>query len=48
VIKAALGRVTLPEKAERFIPKQVAVNGFQVLPTHLRHTLRVAVKPATA
>jgi PIN domain nuclease of toxin-antitoxin system len=45
VIKASLGRVTLPEKAERFIPKQVAVNGFQILPIHLRHTLRVAGLP---
>ncbi len=46
VIKAGLGRVTLPENAERFIPKQVAVNGFQVLPIHLRHTLRVASLPS--
>ncbi|MGH7164246.1 MAG: type II toxin-antitoxin system VapC family toxin [Nitrospiraceae bacterium] len=45
VIKAALGRVKLPEKAERFIPKHLAVNGFQILPIHLRHTLRVAALP---
>lgn len=46
VIKAALGRVTLPENPEQFIPQQVAVNGFQVLPIHLRHTLRVAALPS--
>jgi len=45
VIKAALGRVRLPEKAERFIPKHLAINGFQILPIHLRHTLRVAGLP---
>lgn len=46
VIKAALGRVKLPEKAERFIPKHVAINSFQILPIHLRHTLRVAALPS--
>ena len=45
VIKAGLGRVRLPEKAERFLPKQLGANGFQVLPIHLRHTLRVAGLP---
>jgi len=45
VIKAGLGRVQLPEKVERFLPKQVGANGFQVLPVHLRHTLRVAGLP---
>ena len=46
VIKASLGRVSLPEKIERFLPKQIGANGFQVLPIHLRHTLRVAGLPA--
>ncbi len=46
VIKAGLGRIRLPEKADRFLPKQIAVNGFQVLPVHLRHTLRVVALPS--
>ena len=46
VIKADLGRVVLPERVERFLPKQIGANGFQVLPIHLRHTLRVAGLPA--
>lgn len=46
VIKAGLGRVHLPEKPERFLPKHLALNQFQVLPVHLRHTLRVAALPA--
>jgi PIN domain nuclease of toxin-antitoxin system len=46
VIKASLGRVSLPERVERFLPKQLGANGFQVLPVHLRHTLRVAGLPA--
>ena len=45
VIKAGLGRLRLPENAERFLPKQIGANGFQVLPIHLRHTLRVARLP---
>jgi PIN domain nuclease of toxin-antitoxin system len=45
VIKAALGRVQLPEKPERFLPKQLAINQFEILPIHLRHTLRVAGLP---
>jgi PIN domain nuclease of toxin-antitoxin system len=45
VIKAGLRRVRLPEKVEQFLPEQVAINGFQVLPVHLRHTLKVATLP---
>ena len=45
VIKAGLGRVTLPEDPDQFLPKQLAANAFQVLPIHLRHTLRVAMLP---
>ena len=45
VIKAGLGRLQLPENVERFLPKQIGANGFQVLPIHLRHTLRVARLP---
>ena len=45
MIKAALWRVQLREKPERFLPKQLAINQFQILPIHLRHTLRVAGLP---
>lgn len=45
VIKAGLGRVTLPEDPEQFLPKQCTANAFQVLPIHMRHTLRVATLP---
>lgn len=45
VIKAGLGRVTLPEDPEQFLPKQCAANAFQVLSIHMRHTLRVATLP---
>jgi PIN domain nuclease of toxin-antitoxin system len=41
VIKAQLGRLTFPEAIERFLPKQIVENGFQVLPIVLRHTLHV-------
>lgn len=46
VIKAGLGRVVLPEDPEQFLPKQLAANAFQVLPIHLRHTLRVSILPS--
>ena len=45
VIKAGLGRVTLPGEPEQFLPKQLTANAFQVLPIHLRHTFRVATLP---
>jgi len=45
VIKAALGRVQLPEDPEQFLPRQIATNSFEVLPIHLRHTLRVFSLP---
>ncbi len=44
-IKARLGRVVLPEDPERFIPAQLDANGFQILPVHLRHALRVSALP---
>ena len=46
VIKTDLKRIRLLEKAERFLPKQVAINGFQVLPIHFHHALRVSALPA--
>lgn len=44
-IKAKLGRVTLPEDAERYIPAQLELNAFQVLPIRVQHALRVASLP---
>jgi PIN domain nuclease of toxin-antitoxin system len=44
-IKTSLGKLTLSESLERFIPAQLAMNRFQLLPIDLRHTLRVAGLP---
>ena len=44
-IKTKLGRMRLAEDLEGFVVRQVAVNGFQVLPIHLRHALHVATLP---
>lgn len=44
-IKTSIGRLQLTENLEDFVPRHVAVNGFQVLPVHLRHALRVATLP---
>ncbi len=46
VVKAALGRLELPDPIERFIPDQLERNGFQALPISLRHALTVASLPA--
>ena len=35
----------LAENLEGFVTKHVAVNGFQVLPVHFRHALRVSTLP---
>lgn len=45
-IKAAMGRLTLPGPAERFVPAQLAMNAFDVLPVSLRHALGVASLPS--
>jgi len=44
-IKSRLGRVSLPEDAERYIPEQLDANGFEALPVRLLHALRVASLP---
>lgn len=44
-VKAGLGRVSLPDRPEQFIPQQIAANAFEVLPLHLRHALRVFALP---
>lgn len=40
-VKAALGRLSLPRRPERFVPRQLEVNGFQALPIRVEHALRV-------
>lgn len=46
VIKNALGRIEFPSSLQRFIPEQLEQNGFQVLPVHLGHALKVLELPA--
>jgi PIN domain nuclease of toxin-antitoxin system len=41
VIKAQLGRLTLPERVDRFILRQLEVNNFQGLPIRMEHALRL-------
>ena len=44
-IKAQLGRISLPEDPERFIPEQLARNGIESLPISLSHALHVYTLP---
>ena len=44
-IKVSLGSLRVEASLERFLPEQVAANGFQPLPIDLRHTARVATLP---
>jgi PIN domain nuclease of toxin-antitoxin system len=46
VVKHELGRLTFDGKVSELISDQVEENAFQVLPVHLRHTLRLADLPA--
>ncbi len=41
-IKLSIGKLTLPATIERFIPEQLAINGFQPLDIGFRHVARVA------
>ncbi len=45
-VKAGLGRISLPGSPEQFVPQQVTINAFEVLPLHRRHALRVFALPA--
>lgn len=45
-IKAGLGRLSLPDRPARFVPNQVARNGFTVLSISLAHALAVEALPA--
>jgi PIN domain nuclease of toxin-antitoxin system len=44
-IKVSLGVVRVEGALERFLPEQLAANGFQPLPIDLRHCARVATLP---
>ena len=44
-IKQSIGKVTLQTPLERFLPQQLAINGFVLLGIDLRHTTRVATLP---
>jgi PIN domain nuclease of toxin-antitoxin system len=44
-IKTSLGKLDVGGKLERFLPEQLALNRFQLLPVELRHALRVATLP---
>jgi PIN domain nuclease of toxin-antitoxin system len=41
-IKLSLGKLRLTQRLDRFIPEQVTVNGFSLLPIELRHVVGVA------
>ncbi len=41
-IKASLGKLTVPRPIDRFIQRQLEVNGFGLLPISLEHTAAVA------
>jgi PIN domain nuclease of toxin-antitoxin system len=45
VVKAAAGRIELPEDTPKFVPHHVTQNGFAVLPIRLSHALGVTDLP---
>ena len=44
-IKISLGKLELEGSLERFLPEQIATNGFAMLPIDLRHVSRVTRLP---
>jgi PIN domain nuclease of toxin-antitoxin system len=44
-IKAALGKLVLPESVERYVPARLAAQGMGTLPVLPAHALRVATLP---
>jgi PIN domain nuclease of toxin-antitoxin system len=44
-IKRSLGKLRLAQRLDRFIPEQLTLNGFSLLPMELRHVLAVADLP---
>jgi PIN domain nuclease of toxin-antitoxin system len=45
-IKAGLGRLSLPERPDRFVPDQLTKNNIRPLPIEMSHALHVARLPA--
>ncbi|AVH69377.1 type II toxin-antitoxin system VapC family toxin [Nostoc sp. 'Lobaria pulmonaria (5183) cyanobiont'] len=46
VIKNKLGKLTLPEPVEEYIPSRLAINRFESLPIQMSHVLQVASLPS--
>ena len=46
VIKNKLGKLTLPEPVEQYIPGRLAINRFESLPIQMSHVLQVASLPS--
>ena len=44
-IKVSLGSLRVEGALDRFLPEQIAANGFQPLPIDLKHAVRVATLP---
>jgi PIN domain nuclease of toxin-antitoxin system len=44
-IKVSLGKLRIEGALDRFLPEQLALNGFRPLPIDLKHTARVATLP---
>jgi PIN domain nuclease of toxin-antitoxin system len=44
-IKVNIGKLTLPDDYERFIPQQIALNNLEVLPISLEHLTVVSKMP---
>ena len=44
-IKCGLGKLTLPEPMEHFVPSRLASQGMEALPVTVAHALRVASLP---
>ncbi|MCJ7545648.1 MAG: type II toxin-antitoxin system VapC family toxin [Deltaproteobacteria bacterium] len=44
-IKVKLGRLTLPDMPERFIPQQLRINNIQSLPIEMNHALHISALP---
>ncbi|RCJ41285.1 twitching motility protein PilT [Nostoc minutum NIES-26] len=45
IIKNKLGKLTLPEPVEQYIPSRLAINRFESLPIQMNHVLQVASLP---
>ncbi|MDZ8108823.1 MAG: type II toxin-antitoxin system VapC family toxin [Nostoc sp. DedQUE12a] len=45
IIKNKLGKLTLPEPVEQYIPSRLAINRFESLPIQMSHVLQVASLP---